>query len=500
MPINNITQTISILPPAGRRGVDVQTQFVIKQEDFQDHLQGTTVTELNTLKDQFNSRISEINSTATTMNGYANTASTSATTATTKAGEASTSASDALSYKNQAETFKNNASTSATKASQWADNNYNVEVETGKYSAKHWSIVAQNATANKVDKVTSTDNAVVRFNGTTGEVQNSAITIDDVGNIGTGTQTFNGFGGSGFKNYIINGNFDIWQRGISQTTGGYGSADRWYFGWTSGALSVIKGQDVSPAPYSQFGNYALLGGTSLVHGYSIHKIESVRTCSGKTVTLSYCYTSVSGTNTFLSTCYLRQDFGIGGSSNVDIAAVVDTKTSIGTNQYRRVLTFNIPSIAGKTIGTNDNLSVVNGYSGTFQQAVWGFQLEEGSVATPFENRPIGLELSLCQRYYETTLNNVAPIKTTGYTAVDGILTGNTYLFKVEKRVIPTTTVYDLAKVAGNAHFQAVSSSGNGVNLSASIYALSSKGFSVGRPSSAGDVGNIIFYYTASAEL
>ena len=145
MPINNITQTISTLPPAGKRGVDVQTQFVIKQEDFQDHLQGITVTELNTLKDQLNSRIGEINSTTTTMNGYANTASAGASTATTKAGEASTSAGEALAYRNQAETYKNNASASATKASQWSDNNYNIEVEAGKYSAKHWSVVTQNA-------------------------------------------------------------------------------------------------------------------------------------------------------------------------------------------------------------------------------------------------------------------------------------------------------------------------------------------------------------------
>ena len=42
--------------------------------------------------------------------------------------------------------------------------------------------IANNIAA-KVAKVTSTDNAVVRFNGTTGEVQNSAITIDDVGNL-----------------------------------------------------------------------------------------------------------------------------------------------------------------------------------------------------------------------------------------------------------------------------------------------------------------------------
>ena len=143
MPINNITQTISELPAAGRRGVDVQTVFVNKQEDFQDHLQGTTVTELNTLKDQLNTRIGEINSTATTMNGDATSASSSATTATTKAGEASTSATAALTSKNQASTFATNSSNSATKASQWADNNYNVEVETGKYSAKHWATVAE---------------------------------------------------------------------------------------------------------------------------------------------------------------------------------------------------------------------------------------------------------------------------------------------------------------------------------------------------------------------
>ena len=153
MPINNITQTISTIPKAGRRGVDVQTQFVIKQEDFQDHLQGTTVTELNTLKDQLNSRIGEINSTTTTMNGYVNDAFVGSSTATTKAGEASTSATAALNSKNQASTFATNSSNSATKSSQWADNNYNVAVEAGKYSAKHWATVAEN-TVNTTVKLT----------------------------------------------------------------------------------------------------------------------------------------------------------------------------------------------------------------------------------------------------------------------------------------------------------------------------------------------------------
>ena len=116
MPINNITQTISELPAAGRRGVDVQTQFVIKQEDFQDHLQGTTVTELNALVVQQNTMAGEMNSTATQVNTNANTATTQAGIATTKASEASTSASQALTSASQAETFKNSASTSASTA------------------------------------------------------------------------------------------------------------------------------------------------------------------------------------------------------------------------------------------------------------------------------------------------------------------------------------------------------------------------------------------------
>ena len=144
MPIDTISQVISTIPEAGRRGVDVQTQFVIKQEDFQDHLQGTTVTELNALKTQINTTVTGMNTAVDTVNtkaseasASASSASTSANTATTKASEASASASS--------------ASTSATKAGQWADNDYNVPVEVGKYSAKHWSVVTQNTLSSKLD-------------------------------------------------------------------------------------------------------------------------------------------------------------------------------------------------------------------------------------------------------------------------------------------------------------------------------------------------------------
>lgn len=47
-------------------------------------------------------------------------------------------------------------------------------------------LAKQTSVDSKVTKVTSTDNAIVRFNGVTGDVQNSGVIIDDNNNVGIG--------------------------------------------------------------------------------------------------------------------------------------------------------------------------------------------------------------------------------------------------------------------------------------------------------------------------
>ena len=113
MAVNNITQTITEIPMAGKRGIDVQTIFVNKQEAFQDALTEVFVGQINILRTQLNTFAGQINTTATQINTDATSASTSASTATTKASEASASASQALTSRNQAETFAQQASASA---------------------------------------------------------------------------------------------------------------------------------------------------------------------------------------------------------------------------------------------------------------------------------------------------------------------------------------------------------------------------------------------------
>ena len=112
--------------------------------------------------------------------------------------------------------------------------------------------------------------------------------------------------------------------------------------------------------------------------------------------------------------------------------------------------------------TASNISSVTGETQVVATsgATWyvtGVQLEVGSVATPFERRPYGTELSLCQRYYEKTVSNSGLIWTGDTTSSNNYyLTGQ---FVVLKRATPTFT----ATGTGGTGFSAGSAADAGAN-------------------------------------
>jgi len=218
----------------------------------------------------------------------------------------------------------------------------------------------------------------------------------------------------GFRNLIINGNFDIWQRGTSQSAGGYGSADRWlfYFGTGSGVVSrqaFDLGQSDVPGNPRFFCRHVVSTLSAAGIGTALgQRIEDVRTLAGRTATLTFY---ARAENEQMIAARAVQDFGTGGSPS----AVVETPVAsfnVGPNWQKCTATVNIPSIVGKTLGdANDHLRI--DISRPAADTVGGYldiarvSLVEGDAtaeADPFSPRHIQQELALCQRYYYKASN------------------------------------------------------------------------------------------------
>lgn len=93
----------------------------------------------------------------------------------------------------------------------------------------------------KVDKVTSTDNAVVRFNGTTGAVQNSGVTIDDSNNVGIGVTP--SAWGSPFS-------IALETKGGAITSNGVNTLDFWQNSYYNGSQAIYKNTGVVTGRYA----------------------------------------------------------------------------------------------------------------------------------------------------------------------------------------------------------------------------------------------------------
>jgi hypothetical protein len=204
------------------------------------------------------------------------------------------------------------------------------------------------------------------------------------------------------KNKIINGDFSIWQRGTTFNAAGSGNyfADRWTC-YIAGGTNNITQQTFTPgtAPVAGYeGQYFLRWtNTSAAAGLSLsQRIEDVRKFAGQTITVSFWVKANASLNTSVS---IYQQFGSGGSSAV---SQISDNIAVTTSWTRVFASFNVASIAGKTIGTNNYFQVdFNLPNQTFTFDIWGVQVEAGSVATAFQTATgtIQGELAACQRYY-----------------------------------------------------------------------------------------------------
>jgi hypothetical protein len=117
------------------------------------------------------------------------------------------------------------------------------------------------------------------------------------------------------------------------------------------------------------------------------------------------------------------------------------------------------------------------YAGNYVE-VTGVQLEKGTVATGFEQRPFATELALCQRYYETGTSSVV------FTVSGGAQTTSSSVFyKVTKRSATTPVL------TGQAYYN---SSGGGQAGTPSFYTTSTDSFNIQLNTNAATWGQLVW--------
>jgi len=290
----------------------------------------------------------------------------------------------------------------------------------------------------------------------------------------------------GRRNLIINGAMQVWQRGTSFSSAGY-TADRWKWAGGTGSISrqsFAVGSEIEDSPY--YLRWAITGNSQ---NYELQQnIEDVRTAAGKTCTLSF-WAKSSSSETLGWAVY--QNFGSGGSSLTVASGGTYTAT---TSWQKFTFTFDMPSISGKTIGTNNFVWVRIAQMTTTNTPTFDFagvQFEVGSVATPFEHRSYGEELALCQRYYykhadgSIASNQVVGV---GFYESNSVVFGSVK-YPVTMRAIPTnvsssgTDHFSFFRLSGADKFNSLSNALSSANQAGFFNSSEASG-------TAGDAGSI----------
>lgn len=326
---------------------------------------------------------------------------------------------------------------------------------------------------------------------------------------------------SGYKNQIINGAFNVWQRNATAgtyaltTTAAYGSADRWGATMQTSAAGIFN-RDTSITAGLGFQYNAKVGRTAasaltnaIIIGQALETINSIP-LAGQTVTLSFYakaganYSAASselryllrgGTGTNESFANAIVGAWTGASAPINVGATLTTswqrfQTTVTLATSITQLCVDIRYTPVGTAGADDNFYIT------------GVQLEIGSTASAFEARPFGVELGLCQRYYEksfiystTPAQNVSTVgAVTVYLPTGASGTFGTTVPMIAKRTAPTIVTYNTS--AANADWRDVT---NSADRTATVSPIGESSFVVSGAAGVAASANRI-QWAASAEL
>ena len=295
------------------------------------------------------------------------------------------------------------------------------------------------------------------------------------------------------RNILINGDFNIWQRGTSfvSVVDQQYTVDRWVYRKinTSAVHDISRSTDVpTVAQAGRKFNYSVLidcqtidasiSSTDIVvffqriEGYNFLAIAQKTFTFGfwvkATKTGIYCVSFTSGAGDY---GYVAE-YTINASDTWEYKKItVPATPSAGAWNYTNGTALNAVFClaAGSNYQTTPNAWQNGDFSATSNQVnscdnaannfrICGVQLESGNVATPFEQRSIQHELQLCQRYFERSYNIETPTGTVeeNQAAWGNVNSADTTLlcvnvdFKSIKRTTPSVTAYNTSTGAAGS--------------------------------------------------
>jgi len=297
---------------------------------------------------------------------------------------------------------------------------------------------------------------------------------------------------SGRKNLIINGGFDVWQRGTSFTGASGYTADRithTNFGGASPTVTKVAGT----GGFRNAIRYTNINGGASQQIEIEQRIEGLNLPQSGNLTLSY-WVRGSRADTVRTGRIINGNTGTTNTGtdyiNVTTAwqkvSITVTTVAATESQYYRLFLF------------DDVLSYFSDAS------VWleftGVQLELGSTTTDFEHRSYGEELALCERYFCTSYNDnqvigSADVSTHFVTSPDGYSLSPGVRFPRKMRTnTPTVKIYSTDGTINNIR------EWNTANDAVSAGHLHQEGFLVVQVNSTNPNQYYAFHYTADAEL
>jgi len=249
----------------------------------------------------------------------------------------------------------------------------------------------------------------------------------------------------GRRNLIINGDYSVNQRGVISSSATSISSnqyiiDRWWLrksSSTSNNVSLLEDQSVTGLTsltnvlkLENFNDSAWVG--------QYVEIATNKFISNQQVTVSFyakADANLSGFSVFLHT---------GGGEGGDHGAPYFTQNETVTTSWQRfTYTMTVGTLANDSAGGYLTLGFGQADTDTSLYLA-GVQLEVGSVATPFEHRSYGEELSLCQRYYynHITAGSGSEALVTTATSYNSTSAYCGVRFPVTMRSIPTIRQYN----------------------------------------------------------